>query len=101
MLQCNGLAYTVSRDEVEKAGDAEIVWPRRHSHQIKMMHADVPAGRRVADGLRREDLGAVHQPFHDRAGIITPEDIAAAITVEIAGTGLMPLSAEIAERHGR
>src|SRR4051812_16555142 len=71
------------------------------SHQIKMVHADVPAGRRVAESLRREDLGSVHQPFHDRAGVVTPEDVAAAITIEIAGARLMPLRAGIAERLGR
>src|SRR4051794_30549888 len=66
-----------------------------------MMNADLPTRRRAAERLCRENLGSIHQPFENCAGVITPEDIAAAITIEMAGARLMPLRARIAERLGR
>src|SRR5262249_42293461 len=64
--------------------------------QIVMVIDVVPGGRNVAEIDVVETDAVPHQPFAGVAGVIAPQDVAAAIAVVVADTGHVPVDRNVA-----
>ena len=56
-----------------------------------------PDGRNGAKAGARHELSPIHQPQRDIAGGIAPENVALAVTVEVAGSNDRPVGGDVPE----
>ena len=67
-----------------------------------VIRLDVPIGRQLVGGVGVPDEGAVGlgQPLGHRADVVAPQDVVAAVAVEVAAAGDLPVGADLVRDAG-